>query len=354
MCPRDVRNKVVIELVDWKMVGNCFNFSRAKLEAIDRENQTEDQRKVALLDTWVEREGKGATYLKFAEVLYERGRTDLVQVLCNELKLIGTPGKESSITNLDIDICRSPATVTDIAERIETLEGQFDSLHQRLMTEVTENEALSGKELLRVLTMLPVSLRKEYESLIQQILPTLESKNTTTELFLRLNPLFVFVDYGLLDHLVSKFGSPALKGDMKSYVNEVKVFMRETTVGDLMDFWPGEENPHMNYSELKVKFSDDLRSYTLERLNNFRRKFCCKLRLSEFIFGLILLEAGESFYATWLVPSIVAPELRKAIEEIDESFYQEEHVLMISLDIELLYQSVIVVKVGIKIFYYSV
>ena len=124
--------------------------------------------------------------------------------------------------------------------------------------------------------------------------------------------------------------------------------MRETTVGDLMDFWPGEENPHMNYSELKVKFSDDPRSYTLERLNNFRRKFCCKLRLSEFIFGLILLEAGESFYATWLVPSIVAPELRKAIEEIDESFYQEEHVLMISLDIELLYQSVTVVKVGIK------
>ena len=136
---------------------------------------------------------------------------------------------------------------------------------------------------------------------------------------------------------------------MKSYVSKIKVFMRETTVADLMDYWPGEEHPRMNYSELKAKFGDDPRSYTLERLNNFRRKFCCKIRLSEFIFGLILLEAGESFYATWLVPSIIAPELRKAINEIDENFYQEEHVLMISLDFELLHQSVTVSKVGIKI-----
>ena len=251
------------------------------------------------------------------------------------------------------DIGNSPAAVINTAKRIETLESQFDGLHQRLMSEITENEALSGMELLRALTMLPVSLRKEYESSIQQMLPTLESKNTITELFLRLNPLFVFIDYGLLDHLISKFGSPVLKGDMKSYVSKVKVFMRETTVADLMDYWPGEEHPHMNYSDLKAKFSNDPRSYTLERLNNFRRKFCCKLRLSEFIFGLILLEAGESFYATWLVPSIVAPELRKAINEIDENFYQEEHVLMISLDFVLLYQSFTVVKVGIIIVLFS-
>ena len=141
------------------------------------------------------------------------------------------------------------------------------------------------------------------------MLPTLEGRNTITELFLRLSPLFVFINYGLLDHLISKFGSPALKEDMKSYVSEVKVFMRETTVADLMDYWPGEQHPCMNYSELKAKFSDDPRLYTLERLNDFQRKFCCKIRLSEFIFGLILLEAGESFYATWLVPTIVAPEL---------------------------------------------
>ena len=87
-CPRDVRNKVAVELVDWKMLGHCFDFSRAKLEAIHQDNQTEDQRKVALLDIWSEREGKGATYLKLAEVLHQRKRGDLVETLCGAIKSI--------------------------------------------------------------------------------------------------------------------------------------------------------------------------------------------------------------------------------------------------------------------------
>ena len=94
MCPRDIRNKVAVELVDWKMVGHCFDFSRAKLEAIDRENQTKDQRKVALLDFWGERDGKGATYFKLAEVLRKRGRGDLVELLCGGLTKILTTDDE--------------------------------------------------------------------------------------------------------------------------------------------------------------------------------------------------------------------------------------------------------------------
>ena len=126
---------------------------------------------------------------------------------------------------------------------------------------------------------------------------------------------------------------------MNSYVNEIQIFMRETTVGDVMEYWPGDEQPHLNYSELMAKFSDDPKTYTLERLNNFRRKFCSKVRLSEFIFGLILLEAGESFFATWLVPTVVIPELKMMARKIENCFYREEHLLMISLDHEVLYQS---------------
>ena len=93
VCPRNVRNKVAVKLADWKMVGHCFNFSRSKLAAIDRESETEDQRRVALLDTWGEREGKGATYLKLAEVLHQRERGDLIEMLCDELrKSINPPG----------------------------------------------------------------------------------------------------------------------------------------------------------------------------------------------------------------------------------------------------------------------
>ena len=85
VCPRDVRHNVAVKLVDWKMVGHCFSFPKEKLAAIDRENDTDDLRKVALLDTWSEREGKGATCLKLANVLHQRERNDLVGFLCDRI-----------------------------------------------------------------------------------------------------------------------------------------------------------------------------------------------------------------------------------------------------------------------------
>ena len=224
-------------------------------------------------------------------------------------------------------------------EKIKTLETEFDSLHQRLLSELTDGNVCSRDELLRAVNMLPVSVRNEYQSLIQQKLHELLGSGTIFELLLHLSPLFTFIDYGLLDHLVLKFGSSKLQNDMQTYMSKIQVFMRETTVGDLIDYWPGGEESHIqNYSKLKAKFSDDPKMYTLERLNKFRRKFCSKVRLSDFIFGLIALEAGESFFATWIVPSIVSSELAKVISKIDESFYQMEHVVMISLNQTILYQ----------------
>ena len=48
----------------------------------------------------------------------------------------------------------------DTAEKIEALEKQFDDLHERLMSELTRGRCCSGEELLRALTMLPISVRK--------------------------------------------------------------------------------------------------------------------------------------------------------------------------------------------------
>ena len=83
MCPQKVRDRITLKFEDWKMVGRCLKFPPEKLTAIDRENETEEQRRVALLDDWGRREGKGATYSKLAEVLHQRGRSEM---LCDELR----------------------------------------------------------------------------------------------------------------------------------------------------------------------------------------------------------------------------------------------------------------------------
>ena len=123
--------------------------------------------------------------------------------------------------------------------------------------------------------MLPIAFRREYESTIQHIcvLPAVRDINgdsvATSGVFLPFNPLFVFIGYDLLHHIISKFGSPELKNDMALYVKDVQVFMRETKVSDLIEHWPGCEESNLNYTKLKAKFKDNPMTYTLERLNRF-------------------------------------------------------------------------------------
>ena len=73
---------------------------------------------------------------------------------------------------------------------IETLEEQFDCLHDRLVDELSDGDTPVDK-VLRILTKLPFTFRKEYESAIQSMLPELEEKEVIHKLFYRLNPLFI-------------------------------------------------------------------------------------------------------------------------------------------------------------------
>ena len=224
----------------------------------------------------------------------------------------------------------------DIAKHIDTLQRQFRGLHRQFLSELNE-QRVSVDNVLTELTLLPIECCKEYQSLIQQKLPMLEESTRITTLFNRLNPLFTFIDYGLLQHLISNLGSMELKEDMTSYIDAVQEFMRETTVGDVINHWPGDEESHANFSKLRAKFKDDPRTYTLERLNNFRRKFCSRVRLSEFVFGLISLEPSESFFVTWLFPTVVVTQLSKLVHQVGHSFYESEHILSISVDQKQLY-----------------
>ena len=98
-CPQGVRITIATKLVDWKTTGHYFGVPTEKLAAIDREHATEDQRRIALLDCWDKREGRGASCLKLADVLHRRDRADLVELLCTEMKLSLALGKSESASS---------------------------------------------------------------------------------------------------------------------------------------------------------------------------------------------------------------------------------------------------------------
>lgn len=114
--------------------------------------------------------------------------------------------------------------------------------------------------------------------------------------------------------------------------------MSETTVAQLMDCWPGLEDPPANFSRLRVKFDEDPTHYTLKKLNKFRKKFCSHVRLSQFILLLIRVESG-SFFAMWCIPSVLVPELIQSITQISTGFYCYEHILSLSVDDKCIYHA---------------
>ena len=226
-----------------------------------------------------------------------------------------------------------------VSEKIETLDAQFRRLHGHLLRELTDG-GVSVDNLLQALTLLPFSLSNQYEDTIQGMLSDLEKKEAVRTLFHRLNPLFTFIDYKLLQHLISEFGSPELKNDMTSYAKKVQLFKKVTTISELIDYWPGFRVPKIDHKILRAKFSDDPKSYTLEKLDYFRNRFYNELRLSEFVAVsiLVLVEPANSFVAMWFIPTVVVDEIIEAIGQMDSTVFQTEHILELSLDERTLYQ----------------
>lgn len=86
-CPREIRIKIALKLTDWKVFGHILGLSKEKLSSIERDNKSEDERKIALLDSWYEKESRNATSLKLAKGLRDHDRGDLITHLC-ELTII--------------------------------------------------------------------------------------------------------------------------------------------------------------------------------------------------------------------------------------------------------------------------
>ena len=73
------------------------------------------------------------------------------------------------------------------------------------------------QKLLNQLTQLPLSLRREYESSIEKHISSMSTETQINNLFiLHLNRLTSFIDYGLIEYVIKKFGSDVVKRDMRS------------------------------------------------------------------------------------------------------------------------------------------
>ena len=218
-------------------------------------------------------------------------------------------------------------------QRLDSLEDKISKLSKQLLQDL-EGESITADDILDELTLLPVALRREYQESIKKemhsVMLHVESSASRSIRYvfrLLINPLTTFLDYKLLEHLISKFGNTKLQRDMAYYVDDVNKFKHETTVAELMDYWDGIEDhdQSLNYTELKVRFGEDPSEYTLESLDKRRRRFCSRYRLSELVMVLIHLKPG-SFIAVWRIPTLIVGKLMESIGQMDNTFFDEDNI----------------------------
>ena len=221
----------------------------------------------------------------------------------------------------------------DVASKIETLENWFDDLQTRIINELSTKPGITVQNLLSKLTGLPLSLRREYESSIAKRMPSMRTETQVNELFIvHLNPLTSFIDYGLIEYVIKKFGSDGLKRDMQLYCSEMILFMKETTIKQLIDHLPGQTEIPPKFSLIEAKIGQNASECTLEQLNTIRKRFCSEVKLSEIVFHLVAVVESNSFIVRWLIPSTLISDVVTSTKNVSQSFYQEYKIMTLTLD----------------------
>ena len=226
----------------------------------------------------------------------------------------------------------------DIDITIERFEDRFRILQNELRRQLIDSKT-DTSTLLNCLTLLPIKLKKEYEMQIKELLPSCSNEQRVDRLFFHLNPLLSFIDYGLLEYIVKLFGNDGLIADMKAYSGDMQIFMKETTIKQLIDHLPGQADVPPKFSLIKAKIGKNASECTLEQLNTIRKRYCSEVKLSEIVSHLVAVVESNSFIVRWLVPSILAYDVMKYTRNIDQSFYQECKIMSFTLDGMWLYVS---------------
>ena len=228
---------------------------------------------------------------------------------------------------------------TVVEQSIKELERWFSGMQWRLLTELKTNSDVSAETLVDSPTMLPVTLKAEYQVFVDTKLSALEDADNIRRVFHLLSPLLTFIDYHLLEFLIEEFASDELKREMATYVEEIAVFIDETTIEHLTEVWPGHQDIPRNFEKLRVVIDKDPRTYTLRQLNELRRKFCCETTLTEIVLVLIGVGKKNSFLVTWIVPSMYVAQLKPMIGKLKslKTFFKTERITSITLGTQRLY-----------------
>ena len=218
-----------------------------------------------------------------------------------------------------------------VEDQVQYFEERFGYLIDKACGEVKGN--IEPHILLSRVTYLPVSVRREHRTFIEERLTNIPPPETFAKIWSILNLYWDFLNYGLLQHIINKCGSNDLKQEMQDYVDELSTFKQTTRLCDFIESWPCRDDgpPEDRLKKVVVKMKHEWSQCTLHDVESFKKALVHKFFLPEFD---ILLQKAERgcVCVTLLTSPSTATLLQQNLTNIETEFFKKHGIDAVTID----------------------
>ena len=224
-----------------------------------------------------------------------------------------------------------PTVLPTVEDQVRNFDSTFRSLVNEAYQEV--NGKMEPSDFLPRVTCLPVSDRTQHRSFIKKNLTNIPPPITFVNIWTILNLYWDFLNYGLLEHVITNFGSEGLKQQMQDYVDELSTFKQTTRLCDFIKSWPCRDDgpPEDRLKKVVVKMDKEWSQCTLHDVESFKKALVHKFFLPEFD---ILLQKAERgcVCVTWLTSPSNATLLQQNLANIETEFFMKHGIDAVTID----------------------
>ena len=218
-----------------------------------------------------------------------------------------------------------------VEDQVQYFERKFCTFVDKTYQEV--NSKMDPSIFLSRITCLPVSARTQHRNFIEEKLTNIPPPVTFVNIWTKLNLYWDFLNYGLLEHVISNFGSEDLKQQMQDYVVELSTFKQTTRLCDFIESWPCRDDrpPEDRLKKVVVKMKHEWSQCTLQDVESFKKALVHKFFLPEFD---ILLQKAERgcVCVTWLTSPSIATLLQQNLANIETEFFKKHGIDAVTID----------------------
>ena len=181
------------------------------------------------------------------------------------------------------------------------------------------------------LTLVNVNGQEHHMDYIKEII---DKKMTIAEMWIELNSYWNFLNYEMLQHVLTKFRNDALQERMDQYTTKIRKFFKATRLCNFVKCWPvrGTTPPVDRLRKfIEVKCRKDWNVCTLEDLDHLKGSMARKLFLPNFSIILEDISEGSIRIQFSVFPSLVF-HLQANIQNTDLKEFLDMGIEVITVD----------------------